>query len=140
MNIRKALINEEGVVVNVVVADTDWQPTDGLTAIVDTDGQAETGGLYQDGFFSPPLPVYKTKSLFEGSYFLSRLTDQEYSNIISASQVNSQISRWLDIFRLRGEIDVLGSTAQNAKAGLVAAGLITSDRAEIIFATEQVRT
>lgn len=44
------------------------------------------------------------------------------------------IAKWLDIFRLRGEIDVTGATAQAAKAGLVAAGLLTADRADVIFA------
>lgn len=74
--------------------------------------------------------------LFDGADFLARLTDAEYGAILAAAAQNVQIARWLDIFRLRGEIDVTGSTALAAKAGLVAAKLLTQSRADVIFAPE----
>ena len=72
---------------------------------------------------------------FDGATFLGRVTDEEYLKIISAATSNIQLCRWLDIFRLRGEIDVTGTTSLAAKAGLVALGLLTQERADIIFAT-----
>lgn len=83
----------------------------------------------------PPVVV------FDGADFLARFTNAEYGAILSASLVmpptkqSIQIAIWLDTFRLRGEIDVTGSTALAAKAGLVKAGLLTPDRADVIFAT-----
>jgi hypothetical protein len=76
------------------------------------------------GELNPPKPI-------DGAAFLARVTDEEYAAIIASDNV--QVRRWLDIFRLRGEIDVNGSTAQAAKAGLVALGLLTQARAEEIF-------
>jgi len=87
-------------------------------------------GNTPDPYVPPPtLPV----TIFDGATFLSRVTDDEYAAITASSNV--QVRRWLDIFRLRGEIDVTGETALRAKAGLVALGLLTAERAEVIFAT-----
>jgi hypothetical protein len=72
-------------------------------------------------------------TVIEGATFLSRVTDAEYAAITGAALQVPQIGRWLDTFRLRGEIDVAGTTALAAKAGLVAAGLLTSERADVIF-------
>lgn len=77
------------------------------------------------------VPPYR---MIDGAEFLARLTDDEYGAILAASAQSIQIARWLDTFRLRGEIDITGSTAQAAKAGLVKGGLLTSDRADVIFA------
>lgn len=74
------------------------------------------------------------KTIFDGAEFLSRLTDSEYGAILEAAKSSVQLARWLDIFRLRGEIDVTGTTALAAKAGLVAMGLISQERANAIFA------
>lgn len=74
------------------------------------------------------------KVVFDGTDFLGRVTDEEYTAITGSNNV--QVRRWLDTFRLRGEIDVSGKTAQAAKAGLVALGLLTKDRAAVIFAEE----
>lgn len=87
-----------------------------------------------DALKSPPLEV-RPSSLFDGADFIARITDAEYSAILVAASKSIQLARWLDIFRLRGEIDVTGSTALSAKAGLVKAGLLTPDRADVIFAT-----
>jgi hypothetical protein len=72
------------------------------------------------------------KTLFDGADFLDRLTNEEYEVITASTDV--QMRRWLDIFRLRGEIDVTGVTAQAAKAGLVALNLLTQERADELFA------
>jgi hypothetical protein len=80
----------------------------------------------------PPAPAPRT--VIDGVSFLNRVTDQEYAAVLAAARQSPQIARWLDILRLRGEVDVAGATAQAAKAGLVAAGLLTADRADVIFA------
>lgn len=86
------------------------------------------------GFTVVPWEMEKPpQTLFDGAVFLSRLTDQEYAAITGSDNV--QVRRWVDIFRLKGEIDVSGSTAQTARGGLIALGLLTPERAEIIFAT-----
>lgn len=90
----------------------------------------------EDVLRAAKVPPYR---MIDGADFLARLTDDEYGAIVSASMPGSgpqwrAIAKWLDIFRLLGEIDVTGATAQAAKAGLVAAGLLTADRAGVIFA------
>jgi hypothetical protein len=86
-------------------------------------------GNAPDAYVAPaPVPV----TVFEGATFLQRVTDAEYAAITAST--NIQLRRWLDTFRLRGEIDVSGETAQAAKAGLVKLGLLTTDRADVIFA------
>lgn len=95
---------------------------------------AETGVSRSfDGNVVTVTRTYAPITLIDGVMFLARVTDEEYAAITGAALQNPQIGRWLDIFRLRGEIDVAGSTALAAKAGLVAAGLLTQERAEVIF-------
>lgn len=74
------------------------------------------------------------KVLFDGADFLNRVTDAEYEAITGSQNV--QVRRWLDTFRLRGEVDVTGATALAAKQGLVALKLLTPERAAVIFAPE----
>lgn len=85
-----------------------------------------------DGGYAPDAPV--KVSYLDGATFLARVTDEEYGAIVAAAGQHVQLARWLDIFRLRGEIDVAGTTALAAKAGMVALGLITKQRADQIFA------
>lgn len=83
----------------------------------------------------PADPVSTTiNTVIEGAAFLSRVTDEEYETITSST--NIQVRRWLEIFRLRGQVDVAGTTAQAAKAGLVSLGLLTQIRADEIFSIE----
>lgn len=77
------------------------------------------------------------RTLLDGVEFLSRVTNAERAAIKAAAAANADIDLWLEIFRLRGEIDVAGTTALAAKAGLVAAGLLTQERADVIFAPVQ---
>lgn len=73
----------------------------------------------------PPLP---------GIDFLKRLTVQEYAAIIAASKANVQLSLWIDMLRVNGSIRLQGEDARGAKAALVAGGLLTQVRADVIFA------
>lgn len=76
-----------------------------------------------------------------GDVFFARLKDAEYSAVIAASAGNVQLARWIEEFRLRGEINVAGETALAAKAALIAAELFVpdegqtiEDRADAVFA------
>jgi len=80
--------------------------------------------------FVSPTP----EAIVDGLIFLSRVTDDEYAAITAAGRSNASIGRWIDMFRLLGYVDVNGTTAQTAKAGLVSAGLLTQERADVIFA------
>jgi hypothetical protein len=74
-----------------------------------------------------------------GDVFLSRLTDKEYIDIKAAASAqeassNAQLSRWIETLRATNRINLAGAEAQAAKAALVAAGLLTAPRADIVFA------
>lgn len=131
---RYAVI-KDGIVVNAVEVEygSDWHPGEGLTLV--PAAIASAGWTYDGKTFSEPVVTVPVKTVFDGADFLARLTDAEYGAILAAASGSIQIARWLDTFRLRGEIDVTGSTALSAKAGLVKAGLLTPDRADVIFAT-----
>lgn len=130
---RYAVI-KDGIVVNAVEVEygSDWHPGEGLTLV--PAATAGAGWTYDGRTFSEPVVVTLAKTVFDGADFLARLTDAEYGAILAASAQSIQLSRWLDTFRLRGEIDVNGKTALAAKARLVNAGLLTPERADVIFA------
>jgi hypothetical protein len=81
--------------------------------------------------YEPPIALQS--SMIDGADFLARVTDEEYQAIIAATGTSVQIARWVELLRLRGQIDVSGTTAQAAKTGLVAAGLLSQRRANAIF-------
>lgn len=83
-----------------------------------------------DAFDPASLPV---PAIVEGAAFLARVTDAEYAAALAAATSNPQVARWLDILRMRGEIDVNGRAALAAKAGLVALGILSTERADAIF-------
>lgn len=83
------------------------------------------------GPMPPETPLSK---YIDGAAFLARVTDEEYAAVLTAAQSSPQLSRWVDILRMRGVIDVKGNTALAAKAGLVSLGLLTQERADEIFA------
>lgn len=87
-------------------------------------------GNTPDPYVAPELPP----APIPGSDFITRVTDAEYLAITAAGRSNGQIGKWIELLRMRGEIDVTGATAIAAKAGLVAAGLLTQARADAIFA------
>jgi hypothetical protein len=69
-----------------------------------------------------------------GLAMLSRLTEPEYVAIRQAEAASpATIGRWLDALRVNGEVNLFGLTAEAARAGLVAAGLLTEVRASEIF-------
>lgn len=118
---RYALVDKDDKVTNVIELEegASYQPPAGLTLVKDRDFPVAP---------SVSIPVL----VIDGASFLARVHDDEYLAITSSSNV--QVKRWIDIFRLRGEIDVTGATSKAAKAGLVQLGLLTQARADEIFA------
>lgn len=80
---------------------------------------------------NPPRPSLMI-AVLDGAAFLARVTDDEYVAIKNSPNV--RVQRWVELLRLRGEIDLSGSTTAAAKAGLVQLGLLTAMRADAIFA------
>lgn len=87
-------------------------------------------GNTPDPYVPPPAPA----PIINGALFLSRITDAEYTAIITASQTNVPVARWIEILRIKGVVNLGDPIATNAKAGLVAMGLLTQQRADTIFA------
>ncbi len=70
----------------------------------------------------------------DGRVFLARLTDAEYTAIIAASIGNIQLARWIEMLRMVGTVNVTDAVAMEAKAALVAGGLLSQSRADQVFA------
>lgn len=73
-----------------------------------------------------------------GLVFLERLTISEYKAITDAAAAmqqagDAQLALWIDKLRVNGSIHLSGEDAQAAKSATVAAGLLTQERADIIF-------
>lgn len=73
-------------------------------------------------------------ALLDGTAFISKLTDAEYVAIVSAAQSNATIGRWWSNMIMTNHVDVAGQTSQAAKAALVSANALTSQRAAALFA------
>lgn len=82
----------------------------------------------------PAPPVSPPSTIVRGLDFLARLTDAEYGAILAAASQSVQLARWIDMLRLEGQIDVAGAAAVAARAAVVQAGLLSADRAAVIFA------
>src|SRR5262249_34328372 len=119
----------------IVVATKDRFPVAPELAWVDVDDDTTERDAFVDGqVVKYEAPIVVRSSVIDGADFLARITDEEYQAIIAATGVNVQIARWVELLRLRGQVDVVGTTAQAAKAGLIAAGLLSQRRADAIFA------
>lgn len=79
-------------------------------------------------------PVAAASSIVQGPAFLARVQDAELAIIEAAAVQNAQLQRWMEDLRLKGIVDVVSAEAVAAKAALVAAKLLTQDRADLIFA------
>lgn len=97
-----------------------------------TSGSVVIGDAWDGSAFHAQASVINTR--VEGMVFLSRVQDTEYSGVMAAAQSSVQIERWLDQIRILGYVDVASDVAITAKAALVAAELLTQDRANVIFA------
>jgi hypothetical protein len=81
-------------------------------------------------------PVYVPTTVM-----LGRLTDAEYTAIMQAASANlakgdGQLSRWLDMARtdVTHGVNLNSPATMAAKASLIAAGLLTQARADVVFA------
>jgi hypothetical protein len=123
---------------------TAWKFADALQRVVvrtNDDGSMESHSVDQPDIAAwlaagnVPLPADPAKpDPVPGLVFLKRLARDEYAAIIKAAQTDTDLSLWIDMLRVNGEIDVAGNDALAAKTALVAAGLLTSPRAEAVFA------
>lgn len=108
-----------------------------MAAIIEVaTGSVALGDLYNGATFTPPPPqVTLPNSRVDGVTFLGRVQDAEYAAIVAAAASNVQLARWIDQIRILGYVNVASDAAVAAKAALVAANLLTGDRAAIIFAS-----
>jgi hypothetical protein len=110
-------------------ADAAWIPNEPLNA----DWQTYQTWLAAGNTPSPAAPVVPPPVVVDGVVFLGRFTDAEYMAIKQAGQSSAQVSRWIDTGLMLGAVTVSSPLTQAAKAGLVAAGLLTPARADAIF-------
>jgi hypothetical protein len=54
--------------------------------------------------------------------------------IQTAARGNAQISRWLTTATATNQVNLASEESQAAKAGIVAASLLTQQRADVVFA------
>jgi len=81
--------------------------------------------------------VKPTTPIVPGLEFLSRYTLEEYAGIKTAARQVPQLDFWIDMLRLTGSIDVSSQAALEAKAMLVSSGLLTQERADVIFSVKE---
>src|SRR5690606_1164646 len=72
-----------------------------------------------------------------GLTMLDRLTNEEYAAIRAAEPSHyGTVGRWLDALRVNGAVNLFGSTAEAARAGLIDMELLSAERADVVFAPE----
>lgn len=89
----------------------------------------------------PPPPPAPAKIIFAAD-FISRFTDEEYSNIQKAALAQMQqgvatLQKWIDVATTDGYIDLDRPATNEAKQALIAANLLTQERADIIFSIQE---
>lgn len=134
MKISARYVSEDGATVEAIIDGIRYGTID-LAADSYRAGQVRdwiAAGGKVAAYVAPELPARPV----DGITFLGRFTDAELEAIYAAAVHDMQLQRWIEILRLRGSIEIAGTTAQAAKAGLIAAGLLTARRATAIFATE----
>lgn len=88
-----------------------------------------------------PIPPEPPKIILAAD-FISRFTDEEYSNIQKAALAQMQVGiatlqKWIDVATTDGYIDLNREATNEAKQALVAANLLTQERADIIFSIQE---
>lgn len=90
--------------------------------------------------FDPTAAANQTPVYVPGATMLARLTSTEYLAIMQASAAqltagNPQLSQWIDQVRLaRQGVNLSDPVTLTAEATLISSGLLTSDRAAVVFA------
>lgn len=126
-------IVENGVVINVVIADTalaaNWY-----------EGNHGIGALF-DGvtFTQPPQPTPKPIPqtpirITSKLEYMNRFTDAELAAIYTAAKSVISVEIWLEKFKLASEIDLDDPRTIGGVRAMEAAGLLATGRAAVILA------
>ena len=98
---------------------------------------------YQVEDIIKPEPIIPpVQKIILAADFISRFTDEEYSNIQKAALAQMQVGvatlqKWIDVATTDGYIDLDRFATNEAKQALVAANLLTQERADIIFSIQE---
>jgi hypothetical protein len=76
----------------------------------------------------PATPIFISYSVLR-----SRLTDAERQAILIACRTSWQIDDFVRLAQAEGEVNLNSDLTATAKSALVAAGLLTQERADVIF-------
>jgi hypothetical protein len=99
--------------------------------VADTATEADR---YQDGqvvtYVAPPSPPAK---ISYGTMRI-RMTEVEREAVLVACRSNWQIDDFVRLAQAEGEINLASDVTATAKAAVVAAGLLTPERADAVFA------
>lgn len=94
---RYAILDAQGVVLNIVVADASWQPGDGLTKREATPG-CEIGGRWTGSGWEPAAPPLPTQAEYQAAieaHVEATAKARSYSSAVScASYLNSTVTAW----------------------------------------------
>ena len=108
-----------------------------FSAIIEVESDAVNEGDEWNGarFTPASAPV---NPIIPGDVFLARVKDAEYVAVINAASAalaigDPTMTRWLELVRVNGHVDTKSETAIIARAALVAAKLLTQERADLIF-------
>lgn len=110
---------------NAVAPDFEW------VEVADPSVAAESH--YWDGtaaVANPPPP--SAPVVWSALEFMERFTKQERNNIRAAAKQNADLEDWLDLLRAAGEVNPEDQRTIDGLAALVAAGLLTQQRADAI--------
>jgi hypothetical protein len=78
----------------------------------------------------PPQPVIVPYGAFE-----RRWTDDELAGLFGVRKTTWQVDRYITLASAQGHVNLSGPTAAAAKALFVELGVLTAERADVIFAT-----
>jgi hypothetical protein len=133
---------EDGSVVNVIVAAADcpilaehpeW------VFLGENPQRVAIGWTYDGEFHAPPQPpAPEIPPIITKLAFRFRLTDAEYVGILQAAKTEVAVQAWVETFNMVSQINLDDPRTVAGVQQLVAAGLLTEQRADEILTTPVV--
>jgi hypothetical protein len=130
---RIALLNAEGVCINVILADLGSVPG----GVDVTAGEVGPGWTYDGTTWTPPgLPPFDRSVMVTPAELMRRLTLQERQAIRAAAATRPIVADWLDLVRMQPLWRLDDDYIEWGLTGAVQAGLLTAARAKAILGIE----
>ena len=133
MSKRFAII-KDNIVDGVAIAESPLE-TDGIwVEITDMSPMPGPKWIYENGVFNPPALLAPSPfKIISKVGFRFRLTDAEYTSILSAAKTDVEVASWVETFNMVSSLDLNNQRTKDGIQNLVNKNLLIQQRADEIL-------